>query len=512
MWSKTEGHRAVLVGLGFTLVVATVLRAIALDHGLWFDEIVTLVLSARHSLAHIVTTFTGVNTHPLYSVLAHWAIETFGESAWALRLPAAVFGVASVAMVYVFAASVLPKIEALVAAAVIATSYHHVWFSQNARGYTLMGFLALYSTHYLIKASRTGRPWHYALYAAAAAAGVYTHLTMAFVVAGHALAVVIGHLLGWSAARQIPLRPVMFAWIGVGLITAVAYTPFVPGMVDLMGQPRTQQAAEVATLSWLIAEAIRSLLAGTGVAAALMGGALAAIGAASMLRRWPLVFSLLMSPAVVTGLALVALRQPIRPRFFFFLSAAAAVFVGRGIGAIADWAEARRNATAGTGDGGTGGRRDGGTGGRRDGGTGGPRDGGKWVTVGLAGTLVLLSAAALPTAYRVPKQDFAGAASFLANEEAAGTTIVATGPACFPFQAYYGKPWRCLETVDDWRQLQAIPGRVLVATTLTDYIADAALRKAIKERCANIRTFPATLAGGQIGVCAPESASRAAGS
>lgn len=73
---------------------------------------------------------------------------TFGESGWALRLPAALFGIASVVMVYVLAARYLSRVEAWVATAVIATSYHHVWFSQNARGYTLIGFLTLLSTFF----------------------------------------------------------------------------------------------------------------------------------------------------------------------------------------------------------------------------------------------------------------------------------------------------------------------------------------------------------------------------
>ncbi|MEQ1896959.1 MAG: hypothetical protein ABL971_06160 [Vicinamibacterales bacterium] len=38
---------------------------------------------------------------------------------------------------------------------------------------------------------------------------------------------------------------------------------------------------------------------------------------------------MLMMPGVLTGLAIVALGQPIRPRFFF-LSGAAAIFVGAG--------------------------------------------------------------------------------------------------------------------------------------------------------------------------------------
>jgi hypothetical protein len=73
---------------------ALVLRVIGLNSGLWFDEIVTLVESARLPLTRILTDFPGVNAHPFYSVLAHVSIAALGDSAWALRLPACLFGVA----------------------------------------------------------------------------------------------------------------------------------------------------------------------------------------------------------------------------------------------------------------------------------------------------------------------------------------------------------------------------------------------------------------------------------
>ncbi len=62
----------------------------------------------------------------------------------------------------------------------------------------------------------------------------------------------------------------------------------------------------------------------------------AAIGALSLLWRRPLALALLVVPALVAGVALVVLGQPIRPRFFFFVAGAAAIFAGRGVGALAE--------------------------------------------------------------------------------------------------------------------------------------------------------------------------------
>ncbi len=476
MSSKTDSTGRWTVVLFGTLLVAAVLRFIGLQSGLWYDEIMTLVLSVRHPFSQIVTEFVGVNAHPLYSVMAHASLSVFGESAWALRLPAAVFGIASVLMVYLLAVQILPRVEAWVAAITMATSYHHVWFSQNARGYTLMGFLTLLSTFFLLRAARTGRRADYVIYACACAAGIYTHLTMAFVVGGHAAVLLLGHALHWRPALTQSLRPMLWAWIAAAALSVLAYAPFVPGIVALMGLEATQQATGVTTLSWLVTEALRSLFAGTGMPAALLGGFFAAFGAVSLLRRWPLVFMLLVAPAVVTGLTLVALGQPIRPRFFFFLSGAAAVFVGRGIGAVVEAIAARRahvqpaQVTA--------------------------------AVVACACVLLALSATALPTNYRVPKQDFDGAVSFLEAAEMQGARIAMAGPACPAFELYYLKSWPCLKAADDVRTVARSADRLLVVYTLAAYIADPVLREDVRTNCVVQRRFPGTLGDGEITVCA----------
>ncbi len=81
------------LAMAATIAVAAALRFYGLGSSLWYDEIVTLVESARRPVLEILTYFPDVNVHPLYSLLAHVSLETFGESNWALRLPACVFGV-----------------------------------------------------------------------------------------------------------------------------------------------------------------------------------------------------------------------------------------------------------------------------------------------------------------------------------------------------------------------------------------------------------------------------------
>ncbi len=456
------------------LAAAAAFRFYDLGSQLWFDEIVTLVESARRPMIDVLTYFPDVNVHPFYSVLAHLSLEAFGDSPWALRLPAAAFGLASVAMVFLLGARITGRAETWAGAAVLAASYQHIWFSQNARGYTMMGFFALVSTYFLVRLAETERRSHFVYYALACAAGVYTHLTMAFVVAGQAAVLVGGKLAGWRAADRPALTPLVAAWSGAAALTLGLYAPFFPEVLEHFGgSDAPKQAAQVATGKWALNEVLRNLLSGSGIVGALLTSLAAGIGALSFLRRDRFVFALLVVPAVVAGAVIVLLGQPIRPRFFFFMAGALAIFAGRGLGVIARIENPASTPTAAT-------------------------------LAALTLAVVGAAAFALPRNYTIPKQNFEDAVRYLDGESAAGTVIGAAGPACFPVERYYAKVgWTCLTSVADLESLVRSNQRALVLHTLGDYIDDRPLRDRIRTTCREVRRWPGTLGGGDMVVCDP---------
>lgn len=471
MSSRTDAARrdAWTWALAATVVTALVLRAIGLDSQLWYDEIVTLVESVRLPIARIVSEFPGVNAHPLYSVSAHVTTSALGEANWTLRLPAMLFGVASVAMVFVLATRVMTRAEAWAGALVLSVSYHHVWFSQNARGYTMMGFFALFSTWCLIRHAESGRSKYLAWFVVASIAGIYTHLTMAFVVVGQAGAILIGRAIGWRAVRDFDVRAIVSASIAAAVGAIALYAPFIPGLIEHLRSDAPEEAAKVATGWWALAEALRQMLSGPGVPAAIATGVVAVIGAWRLWRDAPAFVAILVAPAFVTAASLVVLGQPLRPRFFFFLAGAAVVCAGRGAGVLGA-ALGRREV----------------------------------MTAVVATVLATASVLALPRNYRIPKQDFASAVAFLDAEVSGGASIGAAGPACFPIERYFGRQsWRCLETADDLSDLLRSSSPVLIIHTLGAYIEDSQLRERVLTACDPVRTFPGTLGGGDVVVCRP---------
>lgn len=171
VWAGSD-DRAPWGWLALLTLLAATMRAVGLDQQLWYDEMLLAVRWMPLGLGEIATTYTSQNQHMLYSLLARIAVGLFGEHNWALRLPAVLFGVAAVPALF-FCARMMAtggthegrleagatkgaRREALLASALLAVSYHHVWFSQNARGYTGLALWTLVTTYFFLRGWREG--------------------------------------------------------------------------------------------------------------------------------------------------------------------------------------------------------------------------------------------------------------------------------------------------------------------------------------------------------------------
>ncbi|MGH9371358.1 MAG: glycosyltransferase family 39 protein, partial [Vicinamibacterales bacterium] len=452
--------------LGLT-ALAAILRGIGLDAGLWFDEILTLVLFARPPLEHIVTEYSSSNNHPLYSVLAHLAIGLFGEHAWSLRLPAFLFGVAAVPAVYALGRAVTDRREALLASALLTVSYHHIWFSQNARGYTALALWAMVGTWLLLKGWQSGRPAFFIGYGVISALGIYTHLTMAFMVIGHALVVVVA----WaSRPRDRWIVPLAFGGFAVAAVCAlVLYTPMAVDVYAFFTGPSLETAA-VATPSWALRETVRGLQIGLGALGAVAAAVLFVAGLSSYWREDPFVTGIFVAPGLVTGAAILALQSPVRPRFFFFLAGFAVLLVIRGATVIAG-AVVRAFPRIETAH--------------------------HRFATALVALIIAASSASLPYGYRYPKQDYEGAMRFVDSIATPEVPVLTAGLAVYPYREYYRRSWRPLDTAGDLRAVLLAGQEIVVVYTFPEY-TDAALMRTVVDECRPLRVFPATVAGGDI--------------
>lgn len=462
-------------------VVALVLRLVRLDTGMWIDEIYALVHSFREPLGTIVTTFYGDTHHPLYAVGARLSLVAFGESAWSIRLPAVLFGVATIPLTYLLARRVTSHREGLLASALLAVSYHHVWFSQNARGYTMMAFFAMASTLVLLRALERGAVRDFVWYAALAALGAYTHLTMVFVAVGHALVVLVeiirpehrGHRLSWRAP-----------FIGFGLaalLTVLLYAPMLGEVIDYFVN-RPSRLVGVSTPAWALREAIRVLIVGFGAATVLLGGGVLMLGlvigvtgfAALLRAHRNAALSFAFPVVVVIGGALVG-RGTMYPRFFFFMAGIALIVGVHGAVVVARWIARRRRWS--------------------------PR-GGERLAGGLCVGLLVASIASLPFNYRYPKQDYVGAMQFVQSSMRGDDRAVFTGVPGAVYPDAFGVAWPTVQRLEEVEAARR-EGRTWLIYTFPRYLrhGSPAIADLIERECPRPRVFPGTVGGGDIMVC-----------
>jgi mannosyltransferase len=140
---RYEPPRAVaLAVLALVVVAAALLRFPSLgEQGLWRDEAATW-LQVNGSLGEVISRTATDNYPPLYNLLAWSSVQLFGGAEWVLRLPSAVLGVLNVALLYGLGARIGGRGVGLVAAALLALSGYHVWYSQEARMYALLACTA----------------------------------------------------------------------------------------------------------------------------------------------------------------------------------------------------------------------------------------------------------------------------------------------------------------------------------------------------------------------------------
>jgi mannosyltransferase len=170
--------------LALITALAGFLRFYRLDHqSLWMDEVLT-ILSSHTSFDRILfDPPVDPNVPPLYYLLMG-ALKGFGDGEIALRLPSALAGVLSVPLLYSVATNWLGR-SGILATLLLAVSPLHVWYSQEARPYALLIFLALLAVRFLQHALASPRSlWARIAFAITCAAAFYVHtVALAFVAA-----------------------------------------------------------------------------------------------------------------------------------------------------------------------------------------------------------------------------------------------------------------------------------------------------------------------------------------
>lgn len=467
------------------LFVAGCLRLINLDAPLWYDEILTLTQFVRLAPTELAVTYGSLNNHVLYTWLAKLSAAAFGETAFALRLPAALLGVVSI-----WATAALFRRTgwiwaAIVASALLAVSYHHVWFSQNARGYTGLLLFSTLAAIALARALNSRKAADWALYGLAFAAAMATHLSAFFLLAAQGVVALAVELQRAGRGEQKIMQALKGPSIGFGvgsLILLLLFAPMISGMMDAFSDAAGAAAPTQAEPGvkawknplWTAFEAARSF----GPVAALLPFVVAfiAIGGVRLARRAPLIAWPFILHVPLTLALLAALSFRIWPRYFFvdigFMIFCAVIGAFWFADRVADFATSRTRL---------------------------PVTGAHLKIMGSV-CMIAFSTPLLLRNYAAPKQDFESAIAKIVNERAAGDAVLSAGLADAVVGGYYAPGWPSVSDAEALMRVEQASAGVWVITAFPDQFEarHADLDAALASRYRQVARFRGTLSGGDV--------------
>lgn len=484
---ETNTTRTTWLVLILLSVVALILRLWNLNSDLWVDEVFTLLDFVRLPVGQILTSFPNQNQHMFFSLLSHASMSIFGESAWAMRLPSVLFGVASIWALFFLGRRLFGTRESLLACVLMTVSYHHIWFSQNARGYMGLLFFTLLATWIWLEAlSKNSWGWWFG-YVAAVSLGMWIHMTMAFVIAAHGLlhlSFLLFPSLGkrqniFSLERNAGWRP-FAAWVLCVSVTLQLFALALPEFLRV-GLHEESVESEWTNPFWVITESLRGIQSGFAVAGLLIvlcGSLVLLVGWLSLLKRNVRAGVLMVMPAVLAGSTMLALGHNLWPRFFFFSMGFALLIAVHGAVKLPQLIlkyipslplNEKLSATAG---------------------------------LALAVVMIITSALTVPRNYTLPKQNFSGAKVYVESNRKPGDAVVAVGIAAVIYGRYLAPEWSVAETNVELNEVLNHTNIWLVYTLPIEvkaYRPD--IWRTIEKDFAVVKVFPGTLNGGEVYVC-----------
>jgi mannosyltransferase len=202
-------------------LLALAVRLAGLDESVFGDELFTYEIASRPGFGDMLDGVSGPLeiSPPLYFVFAWLAAKVGDPQAW-IRVPALVAGVATIPAAYALGVRTVGRTAALVGAVLLALSPFAVFYSTEARAYSLATLFVVLSALALLAALERGGWTRWGLFALAAWAALFSHYTAIFVLAAEVI---------WAAwARRDRVRELALACAAV----ALALLPWLPSFLD----------------------------------------------------------------------------------------------------------------------------------------------------------------------------------------------------------------------------------------------------------------------------------------
>lgn len=134
------------------LMLGLILRLISLNQSLWLDEAINTLAVKNYNFLNLITEYAKADFHPpgWFIILWLWT-KLSGYSEIAVRIPSVVFGILAILFTYLIGKKLVSKNLGILAAALIAINPLHIYYSQEARMYSLATLAVLINILLFIK-------------------------------------------------------------------------------------------------------------------------------------------------------------------------------------------------------------------------------------------------------------------------------------------------------------------------------------------------------------------------
>jgi mannosyltransferase len=233
-------HHRFILCLTFIVFVSIFLRFYNLGtESLWLDETVSI----KESSLTIQGMATSSNQPPLYFLLLHNWIFLFGSSEIALRSLSAFFGVLFVIVIFLTGNALYNKRVGLISAFLSSFAYAPIYYSQEARSYSLLLLLSTLSYWFFIEILLKDRIVLYFAYIISSILLIFTHFYGLFIITSQVIFILIyfkkykSHMVKYSISLSILLvSAIPMLWLIKDNAISIATTGFWiqrPGIVNL---------------------------------------------------------------------------------------------------------------------------------------------------------------------------------------------------------------------------------------------------------------------------------------
>lgn len=173
----------------FIVVIALCLRLYDVESSLWLDEVYSLersgVTGKVDSISDLVVYVAHNDAHPpcYYILLRLWSSISHNHL-W-LKFLSILFDIGAIVFLYLIVQRIANRYRASLCSFALAGSYFLIHYSQELRHYSLVNFIAVFSSWCILQAILTEKARYFYFYACATILGFYTYYYLAFLFATH---------------------------------------------------------------------------------------------------------------------------------------------------------------------------------------------------------------------------------------------------------------------------------------------------------------------------------------